>query len=79
VSNNVSDSFVYAVVELTNQTCTYTVENPKIPKNTNNEEKSGIGLQNVRRRLELSYPNQHELIIEDTPTHYRVHLTLNLA
>lgn len=79
VSNNVSDSFVYAVLEMNRQSCSYIVENPKIPKNTNNEEKSGIGLQNVRRRLELSYPNQHELIIEDTPTHYRVHLTLNLA
>lgn len=38
---------------------------------------SGIGLENVRRRLALVYPNQHELIIEETDTFF-VKLSLNL-
>lgn len=37
----------------------------------------GIGLKNVKRRLELLYPGQHELLIEETETIYRASLKLN--
>lgn len=39
---------------------------------------SGIGLQNVQQRLNLLYPNKHELIIRETPEEFFVHLTLQL-
>ena len=42
------------------------------------EDMQGIGLQNVQRRLELSYPNQYDLSIEDYETHYFVQLNLDL-
>jgi sensor histidine kinase YesM len=38
----------------------------------------GIGLKNVKRRLELLYPNRHTLTIDQTPTTYTVSLTLTL-
>ncbi len=38
----------------------------------------GIGLVNVKRRLELNYPNKYSLDIQDKPNEYRVILTLNL-
>ena len=38
----------------------------------------GIGLKNVKRRLELLYPNRHTLDIEQTPNTYTVTLTLTL-
>ncbi len=38
----------------------------------------GIGLVNVRRRLDLIYPESYDLRIKDTETVYNVHLTLNL-
>lgn len=37
----------------------------------------GIGLVNVKRRLDLLYPNKHHLEIEDTPNTYSVRLNLN--
>ncbi len=38
----------------------------------------GIGLVNVRRRLDLIYPESYDLRIKDADTVYNVHLTLNL-
>jgi len=38
---------------------------------------SGIGLQNVRRRLALLYDREHTLDIVQEPGRYNVHLTLN--
>jgi two-component system, LytTR family, sensor kinase len=41
------------------------------------QEKSGLGLRNVRQRLTLAYPGKHELQIHSTDT-YLVRLTLQL-
>lgn len=40
--------------------------------------KSGVGLVNVRQRLDLLYSGRHELIIRETAEEYFVHLTLQL-
>lgn len=40
---------------------------------------TGIGLKNVKRRLELLYKDRHELVIENKPDHYEVHLTLGIT
>jgi hypothetical protein len=39
---------------------------------------SGIGLNNVKRRLELLYPGRHELIINDADDSYKVNLKLKI-
>ncbi len=40
---------------------------------------NGIGLSNTRKRLTALYPQQYELIIEETPSEFEVHLEINLA
>ncbi|MBC5994460.1 sensor histidine kinase [Pontibacter cellulosilyticus] len=42
------------------------------------KDKSGVGLINVKQRLEHLYPNRHELMIRETAEEYFVHLTLQL-
>ncbi len=42
------------------------------------KDKSGVGLINVKQRLDLLYPAKHELIIRETAEEYFVHLTLQL-
>lgn len=41
-------------------------------------QQSGIGLENVRQRLHLLYPQRHELVVRETAGEYFVHLTIQL-
>lgn len=80
VSNNSTGSWVNITIELKAKQCIYTVENSKIVKiNSVKEEKSGFGLQNVQRRLELSYPGNFQLKSEDRPDRYFVQLNISLS
>ncbi|MPR35833.1 sensor histidine kinase [Salmonirosea aquatica] len=79
VSNNAENSWVKARIEVAERQCTYTVENSVLPPKENHEGKSGIGLQNLQRRLQLSYPDRHTLEIKETPEMYHVELTLELS
>ena len=44
-----------------------------------NEEKGGVGLQNVRQQLNLLYDNDYELHIQDEADIYNVELTIPLT
>lgn len=46
--------------------------------NGSSVERGGIGLENVKRRLELLYPGKHELSIGDTETDFTVKLKLEI-
>ena len=81
VSNNHPKAWVNVDIQLNGRECTYRVENSKIPfaKNPEAEQKSGIGLQNVKRRLELSYPGKHSLTVENLEERYFVQLKIQLS
>jgi two-component system, LytTR family, sensor histidine kinase AlgZ len=80
ISNNAKDAWINITLELSGKACVYTVENSKLSaQDEKTKEKSGIGLQNVQRRLELSYPNQFDLEVEDNEKHYLIQLNLDLS
>lgn len=79
ISNNNPKAWVRIHIQLQGAECIYTVENSKAPTTPSSSEKSGIGLQNVERRLELSYPNLYTIKIDDNPDVYFVQLKLNLG
>ncbi len=79
VSSNRPGAWVDIHIGLDGKACIYTVENSKLDVSPNADGKSGIGLQNVRRRLELSYPGQYELKTEDSADRYKVQLKINLS
>ncbi|WP_158979055.1 sensor histidine kinase [Cellulophaga sp. L1A9] len=56
----------------------FEVENSKSEFVENKDKVGGIGLDNVKKRLAILYPNKHELIIENLPESFKVSLKLNL-
>lgn len=74
-------SHIKISLEVKNNTLYFDVYNTKHEKPENDPEKnkSGIGLNNVKQRLQLLYPGKHELIIRDMKKDFFVHLTIHLA
>jgi sensor histidine kinase YesM len=57
----------------------FTIKN-SIPTNHLSKDKvGGIGLNNVKRQLELTYPNQHQLEINASDTVFEVQLIIDLS
>jgi two-component system, LytTR family, sensor kinase len=57
----------------------FMIENNKdeaSPAIKDKEAPRGIGLANIRKRLELLYPGKHELRITETPTNFKVELSI---
>ncbi|MDF7813839.1 histidine kinase [Hymenobacter sp. YC55] len=73
------NGWVRVRVELQGSCCDYTVVNSRPPSLSPPKKYSGAGLQNVRRRLALSYPDRHSLQIDELPEEYRVYLRLTLS
>ncbi len=78
VSNSNPNAWVNISIELKDDQCIYQVENSKLEEKVETHEKSGIGLQNVQRRLELSYLGKHQLSMEEKPDRYLVKLNLTI-
>lgn len=80
VSNSTKGSWINVRLDVQNSTCHYTVSNSKITESGKTvPEKSGIGLQNVKRRLDLSYPKNYQLEVTEDENTYFVDLKLNLV
>ncbi|MFO0356312.1 MAG: sensor histidine kinase [Sphingobacteriaceae bacterium] len=49
-----------------------------VGKSPENSEKSGTGLENLKKRLQLIYPQKHQLYIEQTSNQFKVILHIQL-
>jgi hypothetical protein len=76
ISNNATQAWIQVRVHMQANKLVYSIKNSKKAGNT--AEHSGFGLQNVRRRLDLSYPDQYTLDIHDEPDQYTVQLSIQL-
>lgn len=57
----------------------FRVTNSTAASSAKPEGKKGIGLQNVQRRLQLLYPQQHKLHIQQDPSSFSIRLELQLS
>ncbi|WP_259070414.1 sensor histidine kinase [Mucilaginibacter sp. X4EP1] len=65
-------------IAVANKQLIFTCENTIYTVKKMDDEKSGIGLENVKRRLELVYPRKHQLVIKDSDGKFAVELKINL-
>ncbi|MFK8104288.1 MAG: sensor histidine kinase [Saprospiraceae bacterium] len=80
LSNQIAHGFVNIYLDVQDKSVHLFIENSKPETLPLQEHKrsGGIGLVNVRRRLNLLYPEQYELSIKDNPDSYGVNLIINL-
>ena len=70
------ESFIEMTVEVQDDHLHFTCRNSKA--DVPNQQKGGVGLANVRKRLDLLYDHNYTLSIHDDPQVYSVDLTLPL-
>lgn len=80
--SNIDDrenSFINIKINADADTINFEIENSKPQKVIIKDAVGGIGLENVKKRLAILYPEKHDLEISETDTNFRVNLHLNLA
>lgn len=73
-------SFVHISFKVWNNELTFQCTNskPPHPPEESKTKPGGLGLKNIKRRLDLLYPGKHALQIEDNESNYKVSLHLTL-
>ncbi|MEM1123764.1 MAG: histidine kinase [Bacteroidota bacterium] len=74
---NLRDGFINIQLKVADKTITFRVLNSRPKNNFTKDKVGGVGLENVKKRLELLYPNeQHQLTIHPTDDQFEVNLVL---
>jgi hypothetical protein len=68
-------SFIHLQLSADREKMSFTAEN-SYPGLTENKSTNGLGLDNVRKRLDLLYPNSHNLVIDKQESVFRVELQI---
>ncbi len=76
---DITDKWVKLILAVDDDELIFQTSNPKPPPNNGYDKlRSGIGLMNVQKRLELLYPGRHELVIHNEDDIFMVNLTILL-
>jgi len=77
IKGEVSGGYVRINMNIMDHSLMFNIKNNKgIVDEVEKDDYKGIGLQNVKRRLELLYPDNHELYIEEQDENFTVNLKL---
>jgi LytS/YehU family sensor histidine kinase len=82
VKAGVDNAFVNIDLQVMNNMLTVEIVNSKPAAASHPDkavkEEGGIGIQNVKRRLNILYPNRHRLSITESKTEFSVYLSIDL-
>ncbi|MGB5318396.1 sensor histidine kinase, partial [Eudoraea sp.] len=75
----IKDTFINIKIDADENSIRFEIENsisqgPKVI-----DEIGGIGIENVKKRLAILYPNLHELLINETSLAFKVNLNIDLS
>ena len=81
LNHQLSDGYVHVTMKVLENRLLLRITNskPNIPPPPQDSKSGGIGLVNVQRRLNLLYPGQYKLDIEDNEREHIVELSLALT
>ncbi|WP_240475151.1 sensor histidine kinase [Neotamlana sedimentorum] len=80
--SNIDDrdhAFINININATSTEINFEVENSKPQNKVVKDAVGGIGLENVKKRLAILYPNKHSLKIVENETSFKINLQLNLV
>lgn len=81
LDHQLQDGYVHVIMKVLGQKLLLRIHNskPNSPPKPAEKQSGGIGLANVRRRLQLLYPNQYNLDIHENEKEHIVELSLDLS
>ena len=74
------DAYIRISLSSDNYKLMFSIENSKKKISYSDKElkTNGIGIENVKKRLDLMYPNRHSLIIDDKGVSFRMNMSIEL-
>ena len=75
---NNTAAFIHILLHYENGTVYFETKNSKSDANQQKDTVGGVGLENIKRRLELRYPEKHELKINQSEIAFEVVLKITL-
>ncbi|MGI8951998.1 MAG: hypothetical protein ACR2FN_10485 [Chitinophagaceae bacterium] len=76
--NETGKAWITIDIKVTDSTLFFKTEN-SFKKINEKKIEEGIGLRNVKKRLQLTYPKKHELFIKESDEFFCVDLKLKLS
>lgn len=73
------NNFLNISIKIVNNIFYFSIENNKEDNSIDKMSLGGIGVKNVKKRLNLIYPDHHQLIIDDRENSFFVSLSINLV
>jgi len=73
-----TNCFIHIRAGIENGTLHFACDNSIASVAKNITRSSGVGLENIRKRLELAYPNRYSLKIDEDSSSFRVKLQINI-
>ena len=74
-----TECFIHIFVQVNNGSLEFTCDNSIIAGINYRNHSEGIGLENIRKRLELTYPEHYSLTIDDNSGIFHVNLQIDLT
>jgi sensor histidine kinase YesM len=73
------EGFVHLELLVREDKITFKADNSFNPLQRQKDEQGGVGLENIRRRLALQYPDQHQLMMEQGENRFHIQLEIFLT
>lgn len=76
IKSDIENVFIDIKLYSDTQKIVFEIENNQPEEKLHNDQKQGLGLENIKKRLELQYPNKHQFSIFDQKNTFKVYLEI---